>query len=190
METSTAKKLVIGMSGASGVIYGIRLLQILRELGIESHVIMSRNAEITLAYETSYKAHDVKALADVSYRINDLAATIASGSFRHDGMIIAPCSARLLCEIAAGTGDNLIARAADVTLKERRRLVLLLRETPLTLQHIRAMATVTEMGGIIAPVVPAFYIKPQSLDELVDHTVGRCLDLFDIDIGNVKRWKK
>ena len=181
-------KLIVGISGASGIVYAIRMLEVLCDLPIETHLVMSRNAEITIGYETQYKVNDLKALADVCYRNSDMAAAISSGSFQTMGMVVVPCSARLLCTVAAGTGDHLLARAADVTLKERRRLVMLLRESPLTLQQIRAMASITEMGGIIAPVVPAFYNQPQTLDDIVDHTVGRCLDLFDIDTDIVKRW--
>lgn len=185
---SEPRRLIVGISGATGVIFGVRLLEVLRGLGVESHLIMTRTAEVTLAYESDLKVADVHALADVVHRPDDLAAAPASGSFRTLGMVVAPCSVRSLAEIAAGTGQTLLTRAADVVMKERRRLVLMLRETPLHLGHIRNMAAVTEMGGIIAPPVPAFYTRPQTLDDIVDHTVGRVLDLFDLDAGLVARW--
>ncbi|HVG80831.1 MAG TPA: UbiX family flavin prenyltransferase [Methylomirabilota bacterium] len=181
-------RLVVGISGASGVIYGVRLLEILKKLPVETHLVMSRSAELTLAYETDLKVSDVQALADSVYPVGDLGASLSSGSFRTIGMIVAPCSVRSLGEIASGTGSTLLTRAADVTLKERRRLVLMVRETPLHLGHLRAMAAVTEMGAIIAPPVPAFYARPQSLEEMVDHTLGRALDLFGLDSGTVRRW--
>ena len=183
------RKLVVGISGASGVVYGIRLLQALRTAGVETHLILSKAAEMTLAYETDLKPRDVRALADASYAIGDVGAPCASGSFPSDGMVIAPCSMKTLAEIATGVTANLLSRAADVVLKERRRLVLMARETPLTLVHLRNMTTVTEMGGIIAPPVPAFYAKPDSLDDMVDHSVGRVLDLFGIQSNLVRRWK-
>lgn len=183
-------RMVVGISGATGVIYGIKLLHVLKTAGIETHLIMSRTAEITLAYESSLKVTDVQDVATVHYRIDDLAAAVSSGSFRTMGMIVAPCSARCLAEIATCAGNNLLTRAADVTLKERRRLVLMLRETPLHLGHIRNMAAVTEMGGIIAPPSPAFYTRPQSLEDMVEQGVGRVLDLFDLDIATIPRWGK
>ena len=182
------RRLIVGISGASGVVLGVRLLEMLRDVGIESHLIMSKSAQVTLAYETDFKLADVTGLADHHYRIDDMAACISSGSYRTLGMVVAPCSMKTLAEIAHGTGGTLVARAADVMLKERRRLVLLARETPLTLTHIRNMLAVTEMGAIVAPPVPAFYARPASLDEMVDHTLGRVLDLFDIDVGAVRRW--
>lgn len=181
-------RLVVGISGASGVIYGIRLLQTLRRIGVETHLVMSRSAEVTLAHETGLKAADVRALADIAYSPADIGAAISSGSFRTLGMVVAPCSVRTLAEISGGVTSTLLTRAADVVLKERRRLVLMLRETPLHLGHIRNMAQATEMGAIIYPPVPAFYAKPQSLEEMVDHTLGRVLDLFDLDSGLVRRW--
>jgi 4-hydroxy-3-polyprenylbenzoate decarboxylase len=181
--------LIVGISGATGVRYGIRILQALRDLAIDSHLIMTRTAEITLAYESDMKVAHVHALADAVHRVDDLAAAPSSGSFRTMGMVVAPCSVRALAEVAAGTGNNLLTRAADVTLKERRRLVLMVRETPLHLGHIRNMAAVTEMGGIIAPPVPAFYSRPRGLDDVIDHTVGRVLDLFGLDSGLAGRWK-
>jgi 4-hydroxy-3-polyprenylbenzoate decarboxylase len=182
------KRIVVGITGASGVIYGIRLLKILREVGVETHVVLSQAARITLAMETDLKADDMEALADVVHSNKDVGAACSSGSFRTLGMIVAPCSVKTLSEIATGVTSTLISRAADVTLKERRRLVLMLRETPLHLGHIRAMAAATEAGAIICPPVPAFYARPQSLDEMVDHTLGRVLDLFDIDAGLAHRW--
>ncbi|WP_245924213.1 UbiX family flavin prenyltransferase [Niveispirillum cyanobacteriorum] len=180
--------MIVGISGASGIVYGIRLLETLRRLGIESHLVMSRSAEVTSAHESGLKVADIRALADINYSITDIGAAISSGSFRTMGMIVAPCSVRSLSEIASGVTSSLLTRAADVVLKERRRLVLMLRETPLHLGHIRSMAAVTEMGAIVYPPVPAFYAKPQSLDDMVDHTIGRVLDLFDIDTGRVRRW--
>lgn len=188
MNNPTRPRVIVGITGASGIIYGIRMLEILRRLDVETHLVMSDAAEVTLAHESDLKVAQVRALADVFHRHGDLAAAPSSGSFRTLGMVIAPCSVRTLSEIAAGTGANLITRAADVTLKERRRLVLMVRETPLHLGHIRAMAAVTEMGAIVAPPVPAFYTRPHSLDDIVDHAVGRTLDLFGLDAGVVKRW--
>ncbi|MEQ8652654.1 MAG: UbiX family flavin prenyltransferase [Kiloniellales bacterium] len=185
---SRPQRLVVGISGASGVTYGIRLLETLRALPVESHLVMSRSAEVTLAYETDYKVAAVKALADRVYGNEDLAAAISSGSFKTMGMVVAPCSVKSLAEIASGVAGSLLARAADVTLKERRRLVLMVRETPLTTGHLRAMVAVSEMGGIIAPPVPAFYAKLDSLDQMVSQTVGRVLDLFDLEAPDVARW--
>jgi 4-hydroxy-3-polyprenylbenzoate decarboxylase len=182
------RRLIVGISGASGVVYGVRLLRLLRNSGVESHLVMSRSAEITFAHETALKIADVKALADVHHRIDDMAASISSGSFRTAGMIVAPCSVRSMSEIATGVTTTLLTRAADVTLKERRRLVLMVRETPLHTGHLRTMTALSEMGAIIAPPVPAFYSKPDTLDDILDHTVGRLLDLFDIDVGVVNRW--
>lgn len=181
-------RLVVGISGASGVIYGVRLLEALRPLPIETHLVMTRTAEVTLAHETRMKVAAVHRLADATYRVDDLAAAISSGSFRTVGMIVAPCSMRSLGEIANGITSNLLTRAADVVLKERRRLVLLARETPLHSIHLRNMLALSEMGAIIAPPVPAFYNRPKTLDDIIDHTVGRVLDLFDLDTGKVKRW--
>jgi 4-hydroxy-3-polyprenylbenzoate decarboxylase len=181
-------RLIVGISGASGVIYGVRLLEALKELPVETHLVMTRTAEVTLAHETDLKVEDVRRLVDVAFRIDDLAAAISSGSYRTIGMIVAPCSMRSLGEIAHGITSNLLTRAADVVLKERRRLVLVARETPLHAIHLRNMATLAEMGAIIAPPVPAFYNRPKTLDDVVDHTVGRILDLFDLDTGKVKRW--
>ena len=182
-------RLIVGITGASGIIYGLEILKALRAAGFETHLVMSKAAEMTLAYETDFKAKDVRALADHSYAIADVGAPCSSGSFPSDGMIIAPCSMKTLAEIATGVSSNLISRSADVVLKERRRLVLLARETPLTQVHLQNMLTVTQMGGIVAPPVPAFYAKPESIEDLVAHTVGRALDLFGIETGGVKRWK-
>ena len=183
------QRLVIGISGASGAIYGVRLLETLRLLPVESHLVMSPAAERTLALETDYTPEQVCALADVSYDPDDIAAAPSSGSFRTMGMIIAPCSMSSVGEIACGVTSTLVTRAATVVLKERRRLVLLARETPLHTVHLRNMLALSEMGAIIAPPAPAFYAKPQSIDAMVDHTVGRVLDLFDLDSGKVHRWK-
>jgi flavin prenyltransferase len=180
--------LIVGISGASGTAYGIRLLEALRQSRIESHLVMSRSAEVTLAYETDLKVADVHKLADVVYSVNDIGAAVSSGSFRTEGMIVAPCSIRSLAEIAYGTTTTLLTRAADVVLKERRRLVLLVRETPLHTGHLRAMTLASENGAIVMPPVPAFYTRPQSVGDIVDHTVGRALDLFGIDNPLVRRW--
>jgi 4-hydroxy-3-polyprenylbenzoate decarboxylase len=178
----------VGISGASGVTYGVRLLQLLGNAGVETHLVMSKTAELTFAYETSLKIADVKALANTVHQIDDMAAAIASGSFRTAGMIVAPCSMRSMSELASGVTTTLLTRAADVTLKERRRLVLMVRETPLHTGHLRTMTALSEMGAIIAPPVPAFYARPETLQDMVDHTVGRVLDLFEIDVGVVQRW--
>ncbi|WP_440658356.1 UbiX family flavin prenyltransferase [Ensifer adhaerens] len=183
------RRMIVGISGASGVVYGKRILELLRDLEIETHLIMSRAACITLAAEATFSRQDLEALATTTHSNKDIGAVCSSGSYKTLGMIVAPCSVKTLAEIATGTTDNLISRAADVVLKERRRLVLMLRETPLHLGHIRNMAHVTEMGGIIYPPVPAFYAKPQSIEDMVDHTVGRVLDLFDLDPGTVRRWR-
>ena len=185
---SQNQRLIVGITGASGVRYGVRLLEILRDLPVESHLVLSKAAEMTLAYESDLKPAEVKALADVAYPVSDVGAAIASGSFQTLGMVIAPCSVRSMSEIATGVTSNLLTRAADVVLKERRRLVLMLRETPLHQGHLKTMLALSEMGAIIAPPVPGFYANPQSLDEMVDHTVGRVLDLFGLDAGTVKRW--
>jgi 4-hydroxy-3-polyprenylbenzoate decarboxylase len=181
-------RLIIGISGASGVIYGARLLELLRPLPVETHLVMTRSAEVTLALETELKPAELRERADVVHAIGDLAAPISSGSFKTIGMIVAPCSIRSMAEIATGTTTSLLSRAADVVLKERRRLVLLVRETPLHTGHLRTMTALSEMGAVIAPPVPAFYAKPQSLAEMIDQTLGRILDLFDLDTGAVRRW--
>ena len=193
MTALNKNRLIIGISGASGITYGLTLLQILKNLGDtkrpELHLVMSRSAEITLAYETKMKIKEVHQLADVVHANKDISASIASGSFKTDGMIIAPCSMKTLAEIASGVTNNLISRSADVTLKERRRLVCLTRETPLHTGHIKNMLALSEMGGIVAPPVPAFYAQPETINDIVGHTAGRILDLFDIEVGLVKRWK-
>jgi 4-hydroxy-3-polyprenylbenzoate decarboxylase len=182
-------KILIGMNGTTGVIYGIRLLQVLSEMrSIETHVVISEAGAQTIAIETKYKADEVRAMADHWYPIDDISACIASGSYKHDGMIIAPCSMKTLSSIAHSYADNLLTRAADVTLKERRRLLLLVRETPLHLGHLRNMVSVSEMGGIVMPPAPAFYHNPQTLQDLVDQTVGKMLDLFDIEHSLYRRW--
>lgn len=181
-------RLIVGISGASGAIYGIRLLQLLRNLPVETHLVMTRSAELTIATETDWKPAAVRALADVVHGAGDMAAPISSGSFRTMGMVVAPCSVRSMSEIAAGTTSTLLTRAADVVLKERRRLVLMLRETPLHTGHVRSMLAVCEMGAVIAPPVPAFYAAPASISDMVDHTLGRVLDLFGLESGTVRRW--
>jgi 4-hydroxy-3-polyprenylbenzoate decarboxylase len=187
-QPAQPRDLLIGISGASGAIYGVRLLELLRQTGVRTHLIMSRAAQIALASETDLKVSDVEKLATAVHANDDIAAACASGSFVTLGMIVAPCSVKTMSEIATGVTPHLISRAADVTLKERRRLVLMLRETPLHLGHIRTMAAVTEMGAIVYPPVPAFYARPQSLTDMIDHTLGRVLDLFGIDTGTVRRW--
>ena len=181
-------RLVVGISGASGAIYGVRLLEILRRLPVESHLAITRAAEVAVAHETGRKIAEVKALADVCHRIDDLAAPPSSGSFRAMGMVVAPCSVRTVAEIAAGLGGNLLTRAADVALKERRPLALMVRETPLHAVHLENMARLAALGATIAPPVPAFYARPETLEEMVDHTLGRVLDLFGLDAGGVRRW--
>ena len=183
-----AERLVIGLSGASGVAYGIRMLEACRELGIESHLVMTKPAEMTIGYETELSPRQVAAKADFSYAVSDIAAPIASGSFKTKGMIVAPCSVRTMSEIATGVTTSLLTRAADVMLKERRPLVLMVRETPLHLGHLRTMTALAEMGAIILPPVPAFYAEPRTLSDLVDQMVGRALDLFGYDWPDVKRW--
>ena len=183
------KPIIIGITGASGTIYGIRLLEKLRTLKIETHLVMSDASKMTLRAETDCKIVDVTKLASYVHHQKNIGALIASGSFITAGMIIAPCSMHTLSEIAAGISSNLLTRAADVVLKERRRLVLLTRETPLHAGHIRAMAHATENGAIIMPPVPAFYARPKTLDEMIDHTVMRCLDLFGIHVDGEKRWE-
>jgi 4-hydroxy-3-polyprenylbenzoate decarboxylase len=181
-------RLIVGISGASGAVYGVRLLELLRQCGVETHLIMSRAARITLTYETNLKVSDVEKLASVVHSYDDIGAACSSGSFKNLGMIVAPCSIKSMSEIATGVTSNLLSRSADVALKERRRVVLLLRETPLHIGHIRTMAAVTEAGAIVYPPVPAFYTMPNSLSDMVDHTLGRVLDLFEIDVGTVRRW--
>jgi flavin prenyltransferase len=186
---SGPKRIVVGISGASGAIYGVRMLQALRDAGVETHLVVSRSAEITLAHETGLKIADVQALAGRWHQQTDMGAGISSGSFRTIGMVVAPCSVRSMSEIASGVTSGLLTRAADVTLKERRPLVLMVRETPLHLGHLRTMTQLTEMGAIIAPPVPAFYAQPTSLDDMVGHTIGRVLDLFGVENELACRWK-
>jgi 4-hydroxy-3-polyprenylbenzoate decarboxylase len=188
-STLSTQRLIVAISGASGVIYGVRTLERLREIGIETHLVMTRAAKITLSHETDLKVGDVEALASVVHPADDVGASISSGSFRTLGMIVAPCSIRSLSEIASGVTSGLLARAADVVLKERRRLVLLVREAPLHGGHLKTMLAATEMGAIIAPPVPAFYFRPKSLAEVIDQTVGRSLDLFGLEVQGVRRWE-
>ena len=194
MELMDEARLLVGISGASGIVYGVRLLELLQALPKarrpETHLVMSRSAEVTLAYETCLKVAEVHAKADVVHPNKDIGAPIASGSFRTMGMVIAPCSVKTMAEIATGVTDTLLARAADVVLKERRRLVCMVRETPLHSGHLRNMLALSEMGAIIAPPVPAFYANPGSLEDMVDHTLGRVLDLFDLEVGTVARWRE
>jgi 4-hydroxy-3-polyprenylbenzoate decarboxylase len=183
------QRLIVGISGASGIIYGIRILQTLAGSNVETHLVMSESARLTLSSESSMSVKDVEALATEVHHIKNIGATIASGSFKTMGMVIAPCSIRSLSEISWGMTTSLLSRAADVVLKERRRLVLLVRETPLHAGHLKTMLQATENGAIIMPPVPAFYAQPETIDEMVNHTVGRCLDLFDIDTNLTKRWE-
>lgn len=189
MSITHPARIIVGISGASGIIYGIRMLEVLRAAGVETHLVVSKAAEMTLGYESDLKAKDLRELADHYHPQGDIGASISSGSFKTLGMVIAPCSIRTMSEIASGVTGSLMSRAADVVLKERRRLVLAVRETPLHTGHLRTMLSLSEMGAIIAPVVPAFYNRPKTLDDVVNHSVGRILDLFDIDAGIVKRWK-
>ena len=187
-RSSQTPRLIVGISGASGAVYGARLLEILAPLPVETHLVMSRSAEMTLALETDFKPAELRARADVVHAIGDLAAPISSGSFQTLGMIIAPCSIRSMSEIATGVTTTLLTRAADVVLKERRRLVLMVRETPLHTGHLQTMAALSQIGAVIAPPVPAFYAKPQTIAEMIDHSLGRVLDLFGLDSGTVRRW--
>jgi len=182
-------RIIVGISGASGAIYGVRALEILRQMNVETHLVMSRSAALTLHQEMDLRPADLTEKADVVHNVNDVGASISSGSFVTDGMLIAPCSIRTLGEITSGVTSTLLTRAADVILKERRRLVLMLRETPLHAGHLRNMLAATEAGAIIAPPVPAFYIQPQTLDDIVNHSVGRALDLFGIETNTVRRWE-
>jgi len=184
------KRLIIGMSGASGLIYGIRLLEVLHGAAdVETHLVMTASARLNISLETDWQADAVLAMADQVHSVKDLAASIASGSFRTDGMIVAPCSMKTLSAIVHSYADNLLVRAADVVLKEHRRLVLMPRETPLHAGHCELLLKACQLGAIVAPPMPALYIKPQSVDDLINHSVGRILDLFDIDSGLVKRWQ-
>lgn len=181
------RRIIVGISGATGIAYAERALARLRELDVETHLVVSRAGDLTREYESELSRSELQALADVVYPIHDVAAAISSGSFVTEGMMIVPCSVRSLAEVASGVTTTLLTRAADVVLKERRRLVLMVRETPLHLGHIRNMAAVTEMGGIIMPPAPALYLKPESVDDIIDHTVSRMLDLFGLDTG-ARRW--
>jgi flavin prenyltransferase len=183
------KKLIVGISGASGAIYGIKLLKILKKLGIETHLVITKSGKLSIEWETDYKLDDVIALADHYYNNNDIAARIASGSFLNDGMIIAPCTVKTMSEIATGCTQSLISRAADVALKDRRKVVLMFRETPLHLGHIKSMAAVTEIGAIVMPPVVTLYNKPKSIDDMIDHTISRVLDLYGIENDLSERWE-
>ncbi len=187
--TLPPERLIVGITGASGAIYGVRLLRLLQPTKIETHLVMSRSAKIALTQELDLKPADVAALADVVHQADNIGASISSGSFKTLGMIVVPCSMRSLSEIATGVTSSLLTRAADVVLKERRRLVLMVRETPLHLGHLRSMVAVTEMGGVIYPPVPAFYARPENIEQMVDHTLGRVLDLFEIGSDTVRRWE-
>lgn len=187
--SSPAKRIIVAISGASGAIYGVRLLQVLRGLGnVQTHLTVSDAGLLNLQQELDMSRAQIEALADVAYPVREVGAAIASGSFQCDGMVVAPCSMRMLAAVAHGLSDNLMARAADVTLKERRRLILMVRETPLNLAHLRNMTSVTEMGGIIFPPVPSFYHRPQTLAEMVDHTVSRVIDLLGLPQPQAPRW--
>jgi 4-hydroxy-3-polyprenylbenzoate decarboxylase len=188
MATKHPRRLVIGISGASGTIYGIRMLEMLKKTDIETHLVMSKSAEMTMVYETKFKPKDVRALAAVNHPAADIGASISSGSFPTMGMIVVPCSIRTMSEIATGVTSSLVSRAADVVLKEKRRLVLAVRETPLHVGHLRTLTTLAEIGAVVAPIVPALYNKPKTVDDIINHTVGRLLDFFDIET-KVKRWE-
>ena len=189
IRNPTPSRLVVGISGASGAVYGARVLDALNDLGVESHLVVTRAALLTLSQETDLTPDALTSKASVVHRLNDVGATIASGSFRTLGMIVAPCSVRTMSEIATGVTSTLLTRAADVALKERRPLVLMVRETPLHLGHLRTMTALAEMGAIIAPPLPAFYAKPTSIADMVDQSVGRALDLFGLDWSTVRRWE-
>jgi len=188
-QISQTNRMVVGISGASGVVYGVRVLDALKDMGIESHLVVSRAALLTLSQETDLTPDDVTGRASVVHKINDVGATIASGSFRTMGMIIAPCSVRTMGEIATGVTSTLLTRAADVVLKERRTLVLMVRETPLHLGHLRTMTALAEMGAVIAPPLPAMYTRPESVEQIIDQSVGRALDIFGLDWSAVCRWE-
>jgi flavin prenyltransferase len=189
MKTTVPRRLIIGISGASGTVYGIRILQLLHDTDIETHLVMSKSAEMTLAYETDLKPKDVRSLAKVNHPNGDIGASISSGSFQTIGMVVAPCSIKTMSEIATGVTGSLLSRAADVVLKERRRLVLAVRETPLHGGHLRTMMHLADVGAVIAPIVPAFYNRPKTIDDIINHTVGRLLDLFGIETSVVRRWQ-
>jgi 4-hydroxy-3-polyprenylbenzoate decarboxylase len=184
----TTRRLIVGITGASGAVYALAALKALRALGVESHLVISRSGQITAAHELELKKIDLAGLADVFYKADDIAAAISSGSFQTMGMLVVPCSIRTLSEISSGVTSSLLTRAADVVLKERRRLVLMVRETPYHLGHLRAMTQVTEMGAIVMPPVPAFYALPKTIDDIVNHSVGRALDLFGFETDLVRRW--
>jgi len=186
--SKTPRRLIVGISGASGIVYGVRILQVLQHSDIETHLVMSDSARMTLATELDMNVKVVEALATEVHNAKNIGATISSGSFKTMGMVVAPCSIKSLSEIAYGMTGGLLSRAADVVLKERRRLVLMIRETPLHSGHLRTMLQASENGAILMPPVPALYARPQSIDDMVNHTVGRCLDLFDIETDLVKRW--
>ena len=190
MAKKPPQRLIVGIAGASGVIYGIRALEILKKTDIETHLVMSPAAELTMSYETDISPKAVRKMASVYHPVGDVGASVSSGSFQTMGMLILPCSIHTMSEIAHGVTDNLLSRAADVVLKERRRLVLGLRETPLHGGHLRTMTLLSDMGAIVAPIVPAFYTRPKTLEEMIDHSIGRLLDLFGIDLGTVHRWKE
>lgn len=183
-----AERIIVGISGASGIVYGVRALQLLGACGIETHLVMTKSAELTLHHELDMSRSEIEALASEVHAIKNVGASIASGSFITTGMLIAPCSIRTMSEIATGVTSTLLTRAADVALKERRRLVLMVRETPLHTGHLRTMTQLSEMGAVIAPPVPAFYAKPENLDQMVTQSVARTLDLFGVDTGKVQRW--
>lgn len=187
--TNSNKRIVVGISGASGAIYGIRLLKILVSLGIETHLIVTKAGKLSIEYETDYSFDDVVDLADYYHPNTNIAACIASGSFLHDGMVIAPCTVKTLSEVANCVSHSLISRAADVTLKDRRKLILLFRETPLHLGHIKLMQAATESGAIIMPCVTTFYNHPRSIDDMIDHTIARILDLLGLEHNLIKRWE-
>ena len=182
------RRIIVGITGATGIAYGIRVLEFLRAADVETHLVVSKAGHLTRSYETSLSARDLEALADVNYAPADIGAAIASGSFRTMGMVVAPCSIRTLAEIASCATGSLLTRAADVCLKERRRVVLLVRETPLHAGHLRAMLGATEMGAVVMPPVPAFYTRPRTIEDIVDHTAARALDLFDIEVPEIPRW--
>lgn len=184
----SSRRMVVGISGASGAVYGIRLLEALRKVDVESHLVITRSGKRTIAHETNLRLEDVRSLADHYYPSEDIGAAISSGSFRTMGMVVAPCSIRSLSEIAYGNTTSLLTRACDVALKERRKVVLMLRETPLRMTHLKAMQAAAEDGALIMPPVPAFYTRPDSLEDIIDHTVGRVLDYFDIETDMVRRW--
>lgn len=188
VNSINVKKLIIGITGASGSIYAIRLLKILQNIGVESHLIMTKAGGITTLHETGLSVSDVKKLASKSYNYEDISACLASGSYNTEGIVILPCSVKTMSEIAFGITNNLLSRAADVCLKERRKTVLMVRESPFHFGHLHTMSHLTQMGAIIAPPMPAFYIKPKSIEDLIDHNIGKILDLFGIDASLVQRW--